>query len=129
MQVKLGENLFMVSGNATKDAELKYVGDKQSALCMFSLAVGKNKDTTTQFANCKAWRNLAEYTSNIVKGCSVCAIGSIEENEYGGKTYKNLVLEWVHFVPPTKPFLGEKAAPVTKDTFKDLEMSDSELPF
>lgn len=131
MQIKLSDGVFMVSGTATKDAEYKRVGEKQSAVCTFGLAVGKNKDTTTIFANCKAWRGLADYAAGIRKRDSVCAIGTIEEREYNGKTYKTLVLEWLHYIPSGSSAEYQPAQPpVTKDTFRDLtDDPESDLPF
>ena len=40
MQVNFG-GAVSVAGICTKDAELKYVGEKQTPMCTFSLAVGK----------------------------------------------------------------------------------------
>ena len=48
MQVNFG-GAVCVAGTCTKDAELKYVGEKQTPMCTFSLAVGKRQDTTTIF--------------------------------------------------------------------------------
>ena len=92
MQVNFG-GAVCVAGTCTKDAELKYVGEKQTPMCTFSLAVGKRQDTTTIFANCKAWRSLAVQASQVHKGDSVFAVGEIEENEYNGKTYRTL--SWI----------------------------------
>lgn len=98
MQVNFG-GAVCVAGTCTKDAELKYVGEKQTPMCTFSLAVGKRQDTTTIFANCKAWRSLAINASQVHKGDAVFAVGSIEEHEYEGKIYKTLVLDYFGVQP------------------------------
>ena len=107
MQVNFG-GAVCVAGTCTKDAELKYVGEKKTPMCTFSLAVGKRQDTTTIFANCKAWRSLAVQASQVHKGDSVFAVGEIEENEYNGKTYKNLVMDYFGIQPKVEYSGGEQ---------------------
>ena len=122
-QGKIG-NLTIVAGRAVKDAELKHVGDKGTALCEFGLAVDKKSDNQTVFANCKAWRELGEYASLISKGDSVAVIGTIEEREYNGKTYKNIVADWLNVVKLSKGVPDHSSS-----TFEELGDSDGELPF
>ena len=107
MQVNFG-GAVCVAGTCTKDAELKYVGEKQTPMCTFSLAVGKRQDTTTIFANCKAWRSLAVQASQVHKGDSVFAVSTIEENEYQCKTYKNLVMDYFGIQPKVEYSGGEQ---------------------
>ena len=136
---KLDTDTWMAVGNATKDAELKYVGEKQSAMTTFSLACGKRPDTTTVFANCKAWRGVAELAAGISKGDAVCCIGKIEEREYNGKTYSTLVCEWLNVARRTGSTTASKlddflsrAASAGVDvhvTDGELEESDDALPF
>ena len=70
MQAKLGDGVI-VAGTAVNNAEYKRVGDKETPLCSFGLAVGKRKDTTTIFANCKAWRHLAGYAGVLKKATAL----------------------------------------------------------
>lgn len=136
---KLDTDTWMAVGNATKDAELKYVGEKQSAMTTFSLACGKRPDTTTIFANCKAWRGVAELAAGITKGDAVCCVGKIEEREYNGKTYSTLVCEWLNVAKPQitagKESLGNfltRAASAGMDVHVldgEMEESDDALPF
>ena len=129
MQGKIGE-LTIVIGNATKDAEMKLVGEKQTPVTSFGLAVGKRQDTTTIFANCKAWRHLATYASGIRKGDTVIVSGKIETREWNGKEYTDLNAEWLNVLPKIAtmqdPFtqLADKA-----DQFEELEDDGGELPF
>ena len=132
MQGKIGDSI-MVAGKATKDAELKLVGDKQTPLCEFSIATGKRPDTTTIFANCKVWSSLARYAQPIRKGDTVVAVGKIESREYNGKTYSDLVVEWLDYIPRER---DEHTAPSGKTyhpavKFEESSEADSEndLPF
>lgn len=139
---KLDGEHWILTGTATRDAERKNVGEKQTALCKWGMAIGKRPDTTTIFCDCAAWRSLGEYAALIRKGDAVCAIGKIEEREYNGKTYKTFNCEWLNIaktlVPPTAtasrpldelsrfPQVHEKAPP--KDMFSE-EDNGQELPF
>lgn len=95
MQVKLSDNTCIVQGTCTKGAETFIRGEKNIHITQFSLAVGKRKDTTTIFANCKAFGRLADKISGIQKGDSVLCIGRVESREYNGKTYSDLICDWV----------------------------------
>jgi single-stranded DNA-binding protein len=136
-QGKLGD-MVIVTGKASGDAEFKLVGAKNSPLCTFSLIAGKRKDTTTIFVNCKAWYGLAHYCENIKKGDSVCVIGTLEEREYNGKTYTDLVVEWVNIVDATTVETSPSGTPYHPATqfedtstskFSELDGGDGDLPF
>lgn len=131
-QAKIGE-LVIVSGNATKDAEYKTVGEKQTSVCSFSLAVGKTKDGSTAFANCKAWHSLAKLASHISKGDAVCVIGKLESREYNGKTYTDLVADWLNIAwaaQTTAADQGQKPQPPVVNPYEDdTGFEQGELPF
>lgn len=136
MQAKIGESVLVV-GKAIKDAEFKIVGAKDSPICSLSLNVGKRQDTTTIFANVKAWYSLAEYSRHICKGDAVIAIGHTESREYNGKTYTDLVAEWINFVGdgeasaviPTGEVAPSGKAYPPSVKFEEVTGSESDLPF
>ena len=131
-QGKLGD-MVIVTGKASGDAEFKLVGAKNSPLCTFSLIAGKRKDTTTIFVNCKAWYGLAHYCENVKKGDSVAVIGTLEEREYNGKTYTDLVAEWINFVSSDDAPQRELAPNGTPFpagvTFEESADDGDDLPF
>ena len=134
MQIKLGDYVLVV-GKATKDAEFKIVGEKQSPVCSFSLNVGKRQDTTTIFVNCKAWYGLAEYAKDICKGDTVIVIGHTESREYNGKTYTDLTAEWLNILSADYvPSISAETAPSGKAypsgvKFEEVAASEKDLPF
>ena len=133
MQSKLGESVI-VAGKAIKDAEYKIVGAKESPVCSFALNVGKRKDTTTIFVNCKAWYGLAEYAKSICKGDSVVVIGHTEEREYNGKIYTDLTAEWLNVVfaeadKPEKAETSPSGKPYPPSVKFEEAPSDGDLPF
>lgn len=89
----------IVAGNATRDAEFKLVSDKNTPFAKFGLAVGKGDDGKPIYANVKAWRSLAEYCIGITKGMPVMVLGQVEEREYEGKIYREIVADFVLFTP------------------------------
>lgn len=103
MQCVLGKNpegkaIVMVVGGATRDAEVKMVGDSGKSKVTFSLGFGKNKNEENIYANCDAWGNLRGYASTIEKADTVCAIGTIHSytSPTNGKTYNTLNVEWLN---------------------------------
>lgn len=139
MQIKFGEG-WLVTGTATKDAEYKEVGDKETPLASFSLAIGKRQDSTTIFANCKAWRKLGKYAATIKKGDAVMAVGTIETHEYNGQNYTTLICEWLNrageieppiYIPSTFKAVDAKAVNQINAVEPKLEevKTIDELPF
>ncbi len=132
MVTKLKDGSCMAAGTVTRDAEMKHVGEKNRAVTSFSIAAGKRQDTTTIYVNVKAWGRLAEYAQGIRKGDAVCAVGRIEEREYNGKTYSDLVCDWLNCPTMTSGKAAPAPAPAAQtraDGFSDLEDDDGDLPF
>ena len=135
MQVSIKPNCAIIAGTVTKDAEYKTIGDKQTPVASFSVAVN-NYGEQGAFANCKAFgERLANYARSIKKGDAVCAIGVIEMREYNGKTYKDLNCQWINFVGVSRTQSAPMAPPVPIDetTMQSLYGSevydDDDLPF
>lgn len=93
-------NKVMLGGRLTSDVELKSTQSGVS-VCSFSLAVNrkysKEGEQATDFINCQAWRNTAEFISKYFKkGSSLCVIGSIQVRNWtdqnGQKRYATEVV-------------------------------------
>ena len=130
MQSNLGEFPIVV-GKAIKEPEYKRVGSKDSPVCSFCLNVGKRKDTTTIFVNCKAWYKWAEYAKSMEKGDDVIVIGHKEEREYNGKTYTDLVVEWMDFKEnvETSAEIAPSGKPYPATVKFEETPGDGDLPF
>lgn len=133
MLLNLNNGYWLATGTLTRDAKLMYVGDKRTPKTSFSFAAGKRKDTTTIFVDAVCWRSLAMVTSFAKKGDPVAVFGTIEEREYNGKVYKNLVCEWANVaVVPSAAAMNQPLADVAKASAPDysgLGDADGELPF
>lgn len=78
----LNLNKVILGGRLTADVELKTTTSGLS-VCQFSLAVNrkysKEGEQNTDFINCVAWRNTAEFISRYFKkGSSLCIVGNIQ---------------------------------------------------
>lgn len=78
----LNLNKVVLGGRLTSDAELKQTTSGIS-VCSFTLAVNrkfqKEGEQQTDFINCVAWRNTAEFVSRYFKkGSSLCIVGNIQ---------------------------------------------------
>ena len=131
-------NKVILGGRLTGDVELKQTPQGVS-VCSFSIAVNrKGKDAPTDFINCQAWRQTAEFISKYFsKGSSICVAGSVQtrtwEDKNGGKRYATEVnVEEAYFVESK----GDGQA-VTRDepafqqaapNYEEVE-TDEDLPF
>lgn len=123
-------NKVILGGRLTADVELKKTPQGVS-VCQFSIAVnrrtGKDQEQQTDFINCQAWRNTAEFISKYFKkGSSICIVGQIQTRSWVDKNGQNrysteVIADEAHFVDgktdsqPTPKF--EELAP------------DDDLPF
>jgi len=137
-------NLAIITGNVTRDPELKYT-PSGSAVCTFGVATnhsikkGDQWEDKPTFHNIVVWGKIAEYLTNTLKkGMKVTITGRIENRTYDAKdgTKKNIS----EIVADTViPFADHKSAPLdiqeksvapqsTPDVVEDIVIPD-EMPF
>ena len=130
-------NKVILGGRITADPELKQTPQGVS-VTTFSIAVNRRgKEAQTDFINCQAWRQTAEFISKFFKkGSSICISGSIQtrtwNDQQNNKRYATeVVAEEAFFVDSkTEGVTGEEATFQTQSTTKFEEVtSDDELPF
>lgn len=82
-------NRLFITGNATKDGELRTTQSGIS-VCTFTVAVNpkfkrEGEEDNTQFFRVTAWRKLGENCGKYVKrGMKVCVVGSVSVSTYTG---------------------------------------------
>ncbi|MBO7273341.1 MAG: single-stranded DNA-binding protein [Clostridia bacterium] len=76
-------NKVILGGRMTADVELKQTPSGVS-VCSFSIAVNrKGKEAQTDFIECQAWRQTAEFIARYFrKGSSICIVGSIQKRTW-----------------------------------------------
>lgn len=96
----LNLNKVILGGRLTADVELKQT-QNGVAVCSFSLAVNRRFQAEgqqqTDFINCVAWRQTAEFISKYFrKGSSLCIVGNIQTRSWtdqnGQKRYATEVI-------------------------------------
>ena len=132
---------FMVCGFVPSDAEFKTTQTGKS-MCRFSVKatekspVAEGQRGEAVWTSCQAWHDLARIASNIRKGDTVMAIGKIQTNEYEGKTYKNLVCEYINIMakpnsaPAQQIIQNAQGAgiPTPESDFEEI-LNDGDVPF
>ena len=123
-------NKVILMGRLTKDPELR-VTNSGVSVATFSVAVdtGHGENKTTDFINCVAWRNTAEFVSKwFSKGKMIIVLGRISTRTYedknGDKKYiTEVIANEVQFGESKKT----ESAPTDNDDFTPLD--DDDIPF
>lgn len=132
-------NHIIITGRITRDIELRRT-QNGTAVCSFTVAVdrdykGANGERTTDFIDCVAWRNTAEFISrSFLKGRMIIVDGSLQSRKYTDKNGNNrtaweVVVGNVYF-SDSKP-KDEAAQDYTGGNsggFEEIQ-EDGELPF
>lgn len=103
-------NKIILSGNLTRDCELRYSGSG-TAIATFTLAVGRrfknsNGERETDFIQVKCFKQLAELCANaLAKGNKALVTGSLQISSYndkdGVKKYStDVIADEVEFLSP-----------------------------
>ena len=139
----LNFNKVILGGRLTADVEMKQTPSGVS-VCTFSLAVnrkvGKEADQKTDFINCVAWRNTADFISKYFKkGSCILVVGNIQNRSWqdnnGIKRYATeVIVDEVNFVDSKSDngagSIGGGATPYSADVTAFEEMTaDDDLPF
>ena len=126
----LNLNKVVLGGRLTADVELKQT-QQGTVVCQFSIAINrKGKDAGTDFINCVAWKNTAEFISKYFKkGSSICVTGSIQVRSWednGNKRYATEVLVEDALFVDSKA--DNEPAFQTETKFENVD-NDEDLPF
>lgn len=138
-------NSINLVGRVAQDLELKKTSSGIS-VCAFTVAVDRPKvKDVTDFINCVAWRQSAEYLCNYgVKGTRVAITGTLQSRKYEDKeghkrTVFEVVADGINLILPPKGEVANKQptqtqkAPQNENLGANMEfeeISDSdELPF
>lgn len=124
-------------GRLTAAPELKYTTNKIPVLS-FCIAIDrryqqKDGERATDFINCVAWRNTAEFVNkHFAKGDPIIVKGELQTRKYTDDSGKNRVavevaVEYVRFVPTKNS--GNKPAETPPDNDGFLPVDDDRLPF
>lgn len=132
-------NKVILGGRLTADVE-QQTTPNGVAVAKFTIATNRRgKDAQTDFIDCVAWRQTAEFVSRyFAKGSSICVVGAIQKRTYKDKDGNNryiteVIADEALFVDSkgdagqsdqTPTFSTAAAAP----SFDEMSIAD-ELPF
>ena len=127
-------NNINLIGRLTADVELKQTPNGIS-VCRFVLAVDRprTKDTT-DFINCVAWRNTAEFVSKYFKkGNKIALTGALISNKWQDKDGNNrtsyeITVDNVEFCESKNESKPEFSAPA-QPKFEEIKAEEDGLPF
>lgn len=133
----LNLNKVILGGRITNDLELKQT-PSGVCVCSFTIAVARKygKEQQTDFINCVAWRNTAEFVAKYFgKGASICIVGSIQTRSWEDKTGKKqfateVIVDEAMFVDSKAELQPEPQPSQTfvQPNFESVPVDD-ELPF
>ena len=131
----LNFNKVVLCGRLTADVELKQTNSGLS-VCSFSLAINrktaKDQEQKTDFINCIAWRQTAEFISRYFKkGSSLCITGSIQtrmwqDNNGNKRNATEIVVDEAMFVDSKNE--GGNVSTQSAPQYEELKVDD-DLPF
>lgn len=137
-------NSINLVGRVAQELELKKT-QSDISVCAFTLAVNRPKvKDVTDFINCVAWRQSAEYLCKYgVKGSMVAISGTLQTRKYEDKngnkrTAFEVVADSLNLVLTSRNEIANKDAnknskPATNENFganmEFEEVTDEELPF
>ncbi len=148
-------NQIVLMGRLTRDPELRRT-QSGTAVASFTLAVDRpfssrdGGERQTDFIDCVAWRNTAEFVSKyFVKGQMAAVTGRLQirdwtDKEGGKRRSAEVVVDNVYFTESKKSreaagynapsarnddFDTGYTTPVTGSDFEELDESDGDLPF
>ena len=126
-------NKVFLKGRLTNDPELRQTPNGVF-VSKFTIAVNRRFDRDkTDFINCEAWRNTAEFISKFFcKGKEIAVVGElhIDKSEKDGKTnyFTNVVVDEVEFCG-NKADGTETKGEMTEGAPNMVEIEDDDLPF
>jgi single-strand DNA-binding protein len=134
-------NKAILMGRLTKDSELRYTSNNNTAVCSFTLAVNrrfaKEGEQKADFISCVSWQKTAEFISkHFAKGDMIAVVGRIQTRTWddndGKKHYVTEVVVEEAYFTGSKTKGGE--AQVDRQTGTEAPQEgtyddDDELPF
>ena len=131
-------NTITVMGRLTKDPELRYT-QNETPVTTFTVACerdfGSNGKKETDFIECIAWRNTAEFISKYFsKGSLAVVAGRLQirdwtDKEGNKRRNAEILADSVYFGESKKANPNVSAENYEEPDFEEIKEDDGELPF
>lgn len=131
-------NHIIIMGRLTKDVEIRYT-QSQTPVASFTLACDRDyqqggSERQTDFIDCVAWRQTAEFVSKyFAKGSMAIVSGRLQirdwtDREGNKRKSAEIVADNIYF-GESKRREDAPTADVSTTSFQELSNDDGELPF
>ena len=121
----------LFAGLTSQDGELRTTKEGGKRYGAVSVRAFNRKDGTAAFMTIKSFQaETASLLSNLRKGDRILAAGVVETREYNGKTYTDMLVDFV--IPADMaPSLSTASPPASSvpGGFAEIGEEDGELPF
>ena len=132
-------NHVEIMGRFVHDPEVRYT-QNNIPVASFTLAVDddyapKGAEKHTNFFNCVAWRQTAEFVKNYFgKGRMAVVTGSMQSRKYEDKNGNNriaweVIVDHIYFGDSKRSSDAESAPEAQQEDFSTIGDDDGELPF
>lgn len=132
-------NHITIMGRMVREPELRYT-QQNTPVVSFTLAVDRDfqsggSEKQTDFIDCVAWRNTAEFVSKYFhKGSMAVVAGRLQMRNWTDKhenkrTSAEVVADNIYFGDSKKANTGNSQADYTAPTMSEIDDSDGDLPF
>lgn len=121
----------LVAGRIAKDGELRFT-QSGKAVGSVSVPAFDRQDGTTSWLTVKAWGSAAKLLGNARKGDHVFAVGRLDSRDYNGRTYTDLVADYVQIQPQDAESAPVRSGgvDVSAQDFEEIpDVMESDLPF
>ena len=126
----------LFAGLVSQDGELKQTQNGKE-FGSASVRAFNRKDGTAAFMTIKSFGDYSRLIANLRKGDRILCAGTVESREYNGKTYTDMLVDFIvasDIMPPAASVPAENRAALTKrmDSAGFSEITpeeDAELPF
>lgn len=132
-------NHIIVMGRLTKDPEIRYT-QSQTPVASFTLACDRDyqqggSERQTDFIDCTAWRQTAEFVSKyFTRGSMAVVSGRLQirdwtDREGNKRKSAEIVADNIYFGEAKRRDTDAPTADVSTTSFQELSDDDGELPF
>lgn len=132
-------NNISVMGRFTKNPEIRYL-DGETPVLSFCLACdrdykAKGGEKITDFIDCQAWKNTAEYIAKYFSKGQLCTVtGRLQTRPYKDKNGNNrkaveILVEHIYFADSKKEAADTGSSGDDGGFYPTEEIDDDDLPF
>lgn len=128
----------LFAGPVSQDGELRTTKGSGKSYGSASVRAFNRKDGTAAFMTIKSYGSFASLIANLRKGDHILCAGVVETREYNGKTYTDMLVDFILTTDDALPFTAASTQEANRAAltgrmeqsgFAEIGEEDGELPF